>query len=397
VDQGFRVVNDRPQLDASQPIEGPRSTDIAAADQIDVQCDEFEAAWLRGESPQIETYLECCGESARERLLTDLLLVERELRITHGETASRLDYQLRFPRYSTVINCLEFPTIDDRSHTRSAAIDRSSPPLPGTRFMHFELIEELGSGASGAVWKAKDSRLRRTVAIKIPRQDRLTGVERDRFLREGQACAQLRHPNIVVVHEVGDERGRVFIVAEFIDGLNLRDWMNQRQPNPRQAAELTAELAEALHHAHEHGVIHRDLKPANVLVDSNGRPHVTDFGLAKWTTDTAVMTVEGNILGTPAYMPPEQARGEASQVDRRADVYGLGALLYEMLTGRPPFEGDVAAIVHQVIHDDPCPPHKVASAVPRDLETICVKSMEKSPSRRYPSAQEMGDIVNSCG
>ncbi len=381
--EGARVVNHTPQFDGSKVAR------LAPADQVDLVCDEFEAAWTRGETPQIEDFLDHCDVSVRDSLLAELLLVDREFRIKRGGSASRNDYRQRFPDYSTFIDGLEFTTIDDRCSKRSFASRLHATATAGSKLAQFELLEELGSGASGTVWKARDTRLRRIVAVKIPRQERLSGPERDRFLREGQACAQLRHPNIVAVHEVGEDHGRAFIVAEFIEGLNLRQWLDQRRPKPCEAAELAAQLAEALHHAHEQGVIHRDLKPANVLIDSDGRPHVTDFGLAKWTTDSAGMTVEGNILGTPAYMSPEQARGNAFEVDRRTDVYGLGALLYEMLTGKPPFTGEVAAIVHQVIHDEPRPPHKTASAVPRDLETICLKAMEKEPNRRYPSAQEM--------
>jgi tRNA A-37 threonylcarbamoyl transferase component Bud32 len=369
--------------------DGLELAQLATADQIDLVCDAFEAALIRDETPRIEDFLDRCEASVRESLLAELLLVDREFRIKRGEIASRHDYQRRFPGYSTVIDGLEFPTIDDRGGKGSPASRAQPAANPGDQIAHFELVVELGSGASGTVWKARDTRLRRLVAIKMPRQGRLTDAERDRFLREGQACAQLRHPDIVAVHEVGEDRGRAFIVAEFIDGLNLRQWLDQHRPKPREAAELTAQLAEALHHAHEQGVIHRDLKPANVLIDHEGHPHVTDFGLAKWTADSAGMTIEGNILGTPAYMSPEQARGDAFRVDRRTDVYSLGALLYEMLTGRAPFAGETAVIVHQVIHDEPRPPRKIQSRIPRDLETICLKAMEKEQSRRYPSAQEM--------
>ena len=350
-------MNRAPQLDGSE------SAKLPPTDQIDLVCDAFEDAWSRGERPQIEDFLDRCDAPAKELLLAELLLVDREFRIKRGEIAGRQDYQQRFPGYSTIIDALEFATIDDRGRKGSFASRVQTTATAGSKLAHFELLEEIGSGASGTVWKARDTRLRRIVAVKMPRQERLAIPERERFLREGQACAQLRHPNIVAVHEVGEDHGRVFIVAEFIEGLNLRQWLDQRRPKPREAAELAAQLAEALHHAHEQGVIHRDLKPANVLIDSDGRPHVTDFGLAKWTTDSAGMTVEGNILGTPAYMSPEQARGDAVHVDRRSDVYGLGALLYEMLTGQPPFQGDVTAIVHQVIHDED--QHLYLKVIPR--------------------------------
>jgi formylglycine-generating enzyme required for sulfatase activity/tRNA A-37 threonylcarbamoyl transferase component Bud32 len=363
------------------------SGDLAQDNQIDLTCDEFERAWLRGSSPRIEDFLHGYAGSGRQRLLAELLLTERELRIRKGERATREEYQQRFPEYSTVIASLDFATIDER---RSSWPTRAwSARTAGNKLAHFELIEELGAGASGTVWKARDKRLQRDVAIKIPRQDSLSKEGRDRFLHEGQAAAQLRHPNIVAIYEVGEDQSQVFIVSEFVDGLNLRDWLRVHRPTTRDAAKLIAQLAEALNYAHDQGVIHRDLKPANVLIDCDGRPLVTDFGLAKWTASSTHLTVAGNILGTPAYMSPEQARGESAQVDRRSDVYGLGTLFYEMLVGSAPFDGDLAAIVHQVIHVEPRPLRTVNSHVPRDLETICLKAMDKDPMRRYLSANEL--------
>jgi hypothetical protein len=383
-------VNDFPQPEGCQPMRISRRTNASSADQIDLICDTFEQAWVRGESPQIEAHLEKFDGAERELLLAELLLVERELRIRQGQTASRLEYRQRFPEYSTVIDRLEFSTIDDRSGKGSSALRRSALSSAGQKLADFELVEELGSGGSGTVWKATDSRLRRTVAIKIPHHGSMAQFERARYLREGQAAAQLQHPNIVSVYEVGEDRGQVFIVSEYVHGLNLRDSLKRGRPSFRAAAELVALLAEALQHAHDQGVIHRDLKPANVLIDAAGCPHITDFGLAKWAVDAASTTVEGNILGTPGYMSPEQARGDTAKVDRRSDVYGLGALFYEMIAGTPPFQGgDVATIVHRVIHQEPRAPRQINAAIPSDLETICLKAMEKDPNRRYQSAHEL--------
>jgi eukaryotic-like serine/threonine-protein kinase len=381
-------VNEVSQLDRSLSAATSQPADTTSANQIDLLCDAFEVAWMRGESPQIEAFLERSEQSERAALLAELLLVDRELCIRHGGTASRLDYYRRFPQYAGIIDRLEFSTIDDRSR-RKKLFRGLGLLVAGTKLAHFELLEELGSGASGKVWKANDSRLQRTVAIKTPHCGLLNDTERKRFLREGQACAQLQHANIVAVYEVGEDQERVFIVSKYIEGVNLREWLKEHRPTPHEAAELAAQLGEAIHHAHEQGVIHRDLKPANVLLDRDGRTHITDFGLAKWTADAEARTVDGNLLGTPAYMSPEQARGEVGSIDRRSDVYGVGALLYEMLTGKPPFEGEVPAILHQVVHDDPMPPRRIKSALPHDLETICIKAMEKEPSCRYPSAQEM--------
>lgn len=375
-------------LNQARRFEKPEPGEIAVANEIDAVCDAFERAWQSGYPPSIEDFLDRCVLPARERLLTELLLVDREFRIKRGESVTRLDYHRRFPDYSIAIDAIDFATIVERRSVRRIT-SLAPSPLQNSRLARFELLEELGKGAFGTVWKARDSQLRRLVAIKMPRHERLCETDRVRFVREGQAIAQLRHPNIVAVHEVGDDPNGTYLVTEFIDGLNLREWLCQHRPNPEEAAELTAQIAEALHHAHELGVIHRDLKPANVLIDRKQLPHITDFGLAKWTADNVQYTIEGDVLGTPAYMSPEQARGEASNVDRRSDVYGLGALLYEMLTGQPPFQGELAAIIHQVIYDEPVSPRKTAPNIPRDLETICIKAMEKDLHRRYPSAQEM--------
>jgi serine/threonine-protein kinase len=363
------------------------SSEIATADWIDCVCDEFESLWCRGDEPQIEDFLDQCEPNLRDWLLAELLLVEGDLRAQRGEKSNREEYQKRFPEYTTVIEALDFPTIYDGN--RKEGIRSLARIRPGDRLAHFVLLEQLGAGNSGTVWKSRDTRLGRVVAIKIPKQEILSFQERERFVLEGQASAQLKHPNIVAVYEIGEDRGRAFIAAEFIDGLNLREWLLQYRPSLTNTAELAAQLAEAAHHAHEQGVIHRDLKPANVLIDAEGHPHITDFGLAKWLTKNAHLTTEGNVLGTPAYMSPEQARGESSQVDRRSDVYALGAILYEMLTRRPPFEGEMASVVHQVINEEPLRPREVRSTIPRDLETICLKAMEKDPSRRYPTTQEM--------
>jgi len=259
---------------------------------------------------------------------------------------------------------------------------------------HFELMELLGSGGFGAVWKARDLQLDRLVAVKIPHKGRLSLAEVERFLREARAAAQLRHPNIVSVHEVGLADDFVYIVSDFIDGLSLDAWLSDQRPSYRDSARLCAKVGEALHHAHQQGIVHRDLKPGNILMDREGEPHVTDFGLAKRETVQAVMTIEGQVFGTPAYMSPEQARGQGHAADRRTDVYSLGAVLFEMLTGEHPFRGNVQMILKQVIEDEPPSPRKFDARVPRDLETICLKCLQKEPSSRYATALEFRDELH---
>ena len=188
---------------------------------------------------------------------------------------------------------------------------------PSTRSIgHFDLIEQVGMGAFGTVYKALDSELDRSVAVKIPRQSELDGAQAEQFLREARAAAQLKHPNIVSVHEVGRQDGTLYIVSDFITGLSLADRLTGQKMGQREAVELCVTVAEALGHAHQQGVTHRDLKPSNIMLDDDGQPHIMDFGLAKRDVGEVTMTIEGKVLGTPAYMPPEQARGEGTRLMR---------------------------------------------------------------------------------
>ena len=262
-------------------------------------------------------------------------------------------------------------------------------PLVGD-FGDYVLTRELGRGGMGIVFEARQISLNRPVALKMLRADIFaTAEERRRFQNEAEAVARLDHPHIVPIFEVGQHDGRPYFSMKLIGGPSLQERL-VRGPLPgKAAARLVSIIARAIQHAHEHRILHRDLKPSNVLLDDQDQPHVADFGLAKHLGTDRGQTHTGAVLGTPSYMAPEQAAGR-KDLTPATDVYGLGALLYELLTGRPPFRAETPLdTLGQVREREPVPPRLLNANVPRDLETICLKCLEKPPDRRYPSAGEL--------
>jgi serine/threonine protein kinase len=265
------------------------------------------------------------------------------------------------------------------------------PEVPG-----YEILGILGRGGMGVVYKARQVGLNRLVALKtILAGSRAAAGDRARFRIEAEAVARLHHPNIVQIHEIGEVDGHPFFCLEYVEGGTLAAQVSGRPQPPRHAAELVRTLADAVQAAHQGNVIHRDLKPANVLVTADGQLKITDFGLAKQLDTDSGHTQSGSILGTPSYMAPEQAAGRVRDVGVAADVYALGAILYEALTGGPPFRGEsVLDTLEQVRKQEPVPPRRFLPSVPRDLETICLKCLHKEPGRRYASAAALAGDLN---
>src|SRR5262249_44203698 len=291
----------------------------------------------------------------------------------------------------------------DRSAFRAAAapVEQLTLPLRDTPvdgpvkvryFGDYELLQEIARGGMGVVFKARQVSLNRLVAVKMILAGQLAGeADVRRFKTEAEAAANLDHPNILPIYEVGEHEGQHYFSMKLVEGSSLADAIRSKTLDPRNAVELLAKVARAVHFAYQRGILHRDLKPANVLIDSAGAPYVTDFGLARRVEGDSALTQTGAILGTPAYMAPEQARA-AKQLSTSADVYSLGAILYEILTGRPPF---VAATqldtILLVLERDPDDPRRLNPAVDLDLATIALKCLQNEPAKRYGSAEALAD------
>jgi serine/threonine protein kinase len=427
----------------------PRFGDAATArawERCEATIEAFERAWQEEQRPQIDDFLSGEG-SDPAALLVELVHVDLEFRLKAGETARVESYLRRYPvlnsdsaivlellgtehalrqRHGVGVDldeyALRFPEYIEELRRRMAGnaplplrtsdLDKIAqaadlPIVPG-----YEIREEIGRGGMGVVYRAQQLGLERTVALKMI----LTGVQAGaknltRFRAEAAALARMQHPNIVQIYDVGEVSGRPYFVFEFVAGGSLAQYLRGTPQSVRPAAELMETLARAIHAAHTNGVIHRDLKPANILLrDEVGDraplanrlatlvPKITDFGLAKYVGSGSQapsahgLTVTGEMLGTPNYMAPEQAIARHQPVDPTADIYSLGAILYELLTGRPPFTGETPlTTVLQVLNNEPVCVTELQPNVPRDLETICLKCLRKEPRQRYGSALDLAE------
>jgi tetratricopeptide (TPR) repeat protein/tRNA A-37 threonylcarbamoyl transferase component Bud32 len=360
-------------------------------------------AWRRGEPALVETYLASHPTLRGDtQAILDLIYNELVLREETGERPVLDEYLQRFPELAGELT-VQFEVehaIDATSSTldsKRLAAGRPAKPPRGTANIPtvpgYEIFGELGRGGMGVVYKARQVRLNRIVALKmILAGDHASAEASVRFLAEAESVARLHHPHIVQIFACGDCDGRPYFEMEFVAGGCLSDRLDGSPRPPRDAARLVELLARAIHEAHRLGIVHRDLKPANILLTPDGIPKIADFGLAKWLDVETGLTRTQLIVGSPSYMAPEQAGQSGAPVGPAADVYSLGAILYELLTGRPPFQAaTVLETLEQVRWDEPMTPSRLVPRLPRDLVTICLKCLEKEPARRYPSSVELAD------
>jgi serine/threonine-protein kinase len=401
--------------------------DLEQAQRIHPFCEQFEAQWRAGSRPEIEEYLERTDLHDRAILRRELLFLEIELKLERGEETSLEHYQARFPDAASEISAafaqhgrapIPHGVRSDEGERPSSGLHDaptvflpprsgdSSGPLgaPDGSFGwigEYEVLEEIARGGMGVVYKARQKRVKRLVALKMILTGQMASdEERERFLREAEMAANLDHPNIVPIYEVSESQGCPYFSMKLVEGESLSHVIKQKKRNqsgydPIAAAQLTATIARAVHFAHERGFLHCDLKPSNILLETDGRPYVTDFGLAKRASEDSSLSASGAILGTPSYMAPEQASGSRRGLSPATDVYGLGAILYELLTGSPPFRnGTVMETVVEVLERDPLAPRELRPGIPKELEAICLKCLEKNPRDRFPTAAALASELD---
>jgi len=402
------------------------SLPIATYERIDREALAFEAAWsesLQGprDRPQAADFLEGFAGDERTELLRALLLLELEYRRQAGERPEMEAYLAEFPQNHEAVRSAfqqereqrEAAALSSRLALRESlrstplvkegsretgvhdALAQDDQPIPG-EFGDYEILERLGRGGMGVVFKARQRSLNRVVALKMILSGRYASREEiERFRAEAESAARLRHPHIVPIYEIGEHEGRQFFSMGYVDGASLDQLTEESPLTSRDAAAYVRTVAEAVHFAHEQGVLHRDLKPSNVLIDIDDQPHVADFGLAKNAQSDHELTMTGQVLGTPNYISPEQALGRTKHVGPRSDVYSLGAMLYALVTGRPPFNAETtAATIMQLIEQEPVAPRLLNPSIDRDLETVILKCLQKDPGGRYASAKELADDLN---
>jgi serine/threonine protein kinase len=357
---------------------------LSVAERVDAACDRFEKEWQTGHRPRVEDYVSAAPVGDREELRRQLLALELELQSkSEADTSDRR-------------SSLRSPASEDPNRTVQRPRDADATPASVGRF---QVRGVLGNGAFGRVYRAFDPQLGREVAVKVPLEEAVgTASDRERFLREARAAATINHPNVCQIHEVGEQDGRPYIVMALVPGQSLAEILKARKTPmaEKQTALIVRKVALALAIAHEKGVVHRDLKPANIMFDRERKDVIVmDFGLARGPRlQDARGTQSGVILGTPAYMSPEQARGGSKDVGPVGDVFSLGVVLYELLTGARPFTGTASEVLGQILHVAPAMPSKVRKGIDPRLEAICMKAMAKRPEERFASMRELAAAID---
>lgn len=422
----------------TDPTPGESKQESASQSNVDSVCAVFTRQWINGKQPQIEDVLDSVSAGEHSSLLRRLLPLEIEFRRANGEFPQEATYSQRFADFPDIVS--EFFRSDDMDSPASTRLESkaqsasqnetlaerefrenasstatpqetlfegdeaagkqsSGAPARDTSF-GYEVVEEIARGGMGVVLKARQKKLKRVVALKMILSGQLASKEEiRRFHIEAEAAAALDHPNIVPIYEVGEHNGQHFFSMGFVEGDSLASWAKANRPSIADAARLLKIVAEAVQYAHENGIVHRDLKPANILMDGD-QPRITDFGLARNLQGDSAMTVTGQIMGTPSYMPPEQARGDLAAIGPPADVYSLGVILYELLAGEVPFKSArVFETLELVQNAEPKPPRLLNPSIDPDLDTIVLKCLRKNIDERYETAQELADEIGRylCG
>ncbi len=373
---------------------------------VNAVCEQYELDRRGGQAPRIEDAIRGWTEPGRCALLAELIALDLELRAADGETPDRREYAARFAGDPPAVahgfelferSARESEEPRDPASTEVECTESRAPSAAASlgSFGAYELLGEIARGGMGVVYKARQKRPNREVALKMILSGEFASeVETRRFRLEAELAANLEHSNIVPIYEVGEYEGRAYFSMKLMDGC-LRDEIPRLNADPGAAARLISTIARAVHYAHERGFVHCDLKPSNILLDARGQPHVTDFGVARRVEEASSLTASGALMGTASYMAPEQASGDRKNLAPTVDVYGLGAVFYELLTGRPPFRAaTVPETVVQVLEGEPTPPRELNPVVPTALESICLRCLEKSPADRFESAAVLAETLD---